>query len=115
MDSLKQNLRTDLLSVELPTDSVTRAQMTRVELEPGQVVPLHSHPCDVVGLVLSGKIRFEIEGQAAQLLEVGDAFHEPRDARIASFDNCSATEPAAFVAIYLLPQGEERVIEILAE
>ncbi len=43
MDSLKQSLRTDLLSVELSADVVTRAQMTRVELEPVQVAGCLSH------------------------------------------------------------------------
>ena len=41
-------------------------------------------------------------------------FFEPADTRIASFDNSSDSEPATFVAFYLLPSGEERLI-VMAE
>ena len=43
----------------------------------------------------------------------GDAFHEPAGAPIAHFDNASKDEPATFIAFYLLPPGEDSLIEML--
>jgi hypothetical protein len=47
------------------------------------------------------------------ILETGQAFHEPADVEVPHFDNASDDEAAVFVACYLLPPGEDRVIEML--
>jgi quercetin dioxygenase-like cupin family protein len=47
-------------------------------------------------------------------LQAGDAFFEPANVRIPHFDNASETDAAVFVACYLLPPGEDRLIEMLA-
>ena len=88
--------------------------VARIELAPGQRTGLHFHPCPVVGCVLAGEIRFQVEGEAERTLQVGDAFFEPANTQIANFDNNSDSEAAAFVAFYLLPEGEERLI-VMAE
>jgi len=67
----------------------------------------------VVGCVLAGEIRLQVAGQSEQLLHAGEAFHEPADVKIPHADNASADEPASFLACYLLPPGEETVIEML--
>jgi hypothetical protein len=46
-------------------------------------------------------------------LQAGDAFLEPANVRIPHFDNLSETEAAVFIACYLLPPGEDRLIEML--
>jgi quercetin dioxygenase-like cupin family protein len=89
--------------------------VTRIELAPGQPAGLHRHPCPVVGCVLAGEIRFQVAGQPEEILRAGDAFHEPAGVEIPHFDNASRSEPAVFVACYLLPPGEDRVIEMLDE
>jgi quercetin dioxygenase-like cupin family protein len=74
---------------------------------------LHRHPCHVVGYIAAGSILYQIEGQPSRLLQAGDAFHEPENARISQFDNVSDSAPARFIACYLLGSGEERLIETL--
>jgi quercetin dioxygenase-like cupin family protein len=106
-------VRESLLTAVLDGAPVERVQVARIELAPGQETGLHVHPCAVVGLITSGTIRFRVEGEEEQTLHAGDAFHEPAGARIAHFDNASEGEPAAFVACYLLPPGETRLIEML--
>jgi quercetin dioxygenase-like cupin family protein len=107
-------LRESLLSAALAAQpAVARVEMTRIQLAPSQQTGLHLHPCDVVGCVLEGRIRFAVEGERERDLGPGDAFHEPANARVAHFDNASPDEPATFVACYLLPQGEERLIVML--
>lgn len=108
-------VREELLDVALAGPlAVERSRMTRIELGPGQPAGLHRHPCDVVGYVLAGTIRFQVAGRPEVLLHAGEAFHEPRDARIPHFDNASDTEPAIFLACYLLGPDQDQVIEMLA-
>jgi quercetin dioxygenase-like cupin family protein len=106
--------RRHLLGVDLAgAPPVARVEVARVELEPSQTAGRHRHPCAVVGQVLEGTIRFQIEGEEKQLLEAGRAFYEPAGVTIACFDNASAVRPAVFSAFYLLSPGEDRLIEML--
>lgn len=105
--------RSDLLIATLDAAPVVdRAQLTRIELGPGQAAGPHHHPCDVVGVVLSGRIRFEVDGREAAVLEEGDAFFEPRDTHVLHFDNASDDQPAVFLACYLLSPGATDVIRM---
>jgi quercetin dioxygenase-like cupin family protein len=92
---------------------IGHVQAARIELAPEQETGRHRHPCDVVGYLAAGTIRFQVEGEAERILRAGDAFHEPSGAPIAHFDNASAHEPATFIAFYLLPPGEDTLIEML--
>jgi quercetin dioxygenase-like cupin family protein len=106
--------RRSLLGVDLPRGlEVARVEVARVELQPSQVAGRHRHPCAVVGQILEGTIRFQVEGEEKQLLEAGRAFYEPSGTTILCFDNASAVRPAVFSAFYLLPPGEDRLIEML--
>jgi quercetin dioxygenase-like cupin family protein len=107
-------VRTRLLTAALEGHPATASvEVARIELEPGRQTGRHRHPCTVVGYVASGTIRFQVEGEPETVLRAGDAFHEPAGAPIAHFDNASDAEPATFIAFYLLPPGEERLIEML--
>ena len=109
-----QILRQDLLTAALGSgQAVDRVELKRVELAPGQSTGPHRHPCPVVGHILSGSILFQIEGRPAKTLRANDAFFEPANLRIRSFDNLSPREPATFVAYYLLGAGEREIIEML--
>lgn len=106
--------RRELLDAVLgDAPTVQRARLVRVEMPPGQQAGRHRHPCPVIGCVLLGMIRFQAADAAAQLLAAGDAFHEPAGIVITHFDNASSSEPAVFLACYLLPPGETRLIEML--
>ena len=67
----------------------------------------------MVGYIAAGTIRFQVEGEEERILRAGDAFHEPAGAPVAHFDNASAHAAATFIAFYLLPPGEDSVIEML--
>jgi quercetin dioxygenase-like cupin family protein len=92
--------------------AIERAHISRVELAPGQAAGLHRHPCHVIGCVLTGTIHFQIAQRPATVIAAGEAFHEPDGVWIARFDNASDSEAAVFLACYLLPPGEERLIEM---
>jgi quercetin dioxygenase-like cupin family protein len=108
-------IREPLLTAMLAAGTaVERVEVARIELGPAQQTGLHFHPCPVAGTVVSGTIRFQVEGEEERTLQAGDAFFEPANTRIANFDNQSDDETAMFVAFYLLPEGEERLI-VMAE
>ena len=52
--------------------------LSYVEIDPGAVVPEHSHPHEQAGYVLEGKVRFTI-GAETRVLEAGDMFLIPPD------------------------------------
>jgi quercetin dioxygenase-like cupin family protein len=107
-------VRVPLLDAPLgPRPEIGQVRSARIELAPGQEPGRHRHPCDVVGYVAAGTIRFQVEGEGEQMLREGDAFHEPAGAPIAHFDNASKHEAATFIAFYLLPPGEDALIEML--
>ena len=93
--------------------AVARVEIKEVTLAPKQTVPLHMHPCPVVGVVSVGSIAYQIEGQPVRQLQAGDAFFEPAGARVARFDNGGET-PARFVAFYLLGAGDTEIIRVLS-
>ena len=107
---VRQELLEDRLDAPATVDHV---RMTRIELSPGQAAGRHRHPCPVFGCVLAGRIRFQLTGGPETILETGQAFHEPTGVEVPHFDNASDDEAAVFIACYLLPPGEDRVIEML--
>jgi quercetin dioxygenase-like cupin family protein len=103
--------RTKLLAHPLPA-AQDRVEAYRVELPPGQLAGPHFHPCPVTGYVESGLITFERDGQPACELRPGDVFFEPAGEVIRRFDNSSVSEPAAFIAFYLL-NGDQPLIQMI--
>jgi quercetin dioxygenase-like cupin family protein len=87
-----------------------RVEAYRVQLPPGQPAGPHTHPGPVTGYVESGRIAFEQDRRPVRELGPGDVFFEPAGEIIRRFDNLSGTEPATFVAFYLL-SGDQPLIE----
>lgn len=104
-------VREHLLAAALDRQAaVERVEVARIVLAPGEKTGRHHHPCPVFGYVAAGTIRFRVEDREERSLGAGDAFHEPANTRISHFDNAHDAEPAVFVAFYLLPPDEERLI-----
>ncbi|WP_163509502.1 cupin domain-containing protein [Fodinicola acaciae] len=91
---------------------VERVETYRVELPPGAGTGLHVHPGGVSGYIVSGRAAYQLEGQDVEELSAGSGFFEPAGARVARFDNLSATEPVVFVAHYLLSGDQELLVPV---
>ena len=104
--------RQQLLNAVLDNRNVTNVDIRKITLGPGQKAGRHLHPCPVVGYIASGTAFYQIEGEAAELLPVGSAFHEPAGRVIADFGNASDTTPMTFIAFYLL-DGDQELITML--
>jgi len=111
---MKPNVtRKDLLTTLIdPANSISIVDIKEVTMGPNTKAPLHLHPCSTLGVVTEGTIAFQIEGKETEYLKVGDAFHEPKDVRVAKFNNESDV-PAKFVVFYLLEDKDNETIKIL--
>jgi len=106
--------RKPLLSALIEGGQFTdHVEIREIRFGPGQQTGLHRHPCPVLGYVAKGTILFQVDGEPAKTLCEGDAFFEPANRKMLHFDNASRTEPAAFIALYLLGAGEDELIEML--
>jgi quercetin dioxygenase-like cupin family protein len=110
--SLQTIVRKQLLYAATGEFGLTSVDVREIRFEPGQQTGRHLHPCHVFGYIAQGTARFQIEGQPAQQLPAGSAFHEPAQTVIADFSNASASEPMTFVAFYLL-NGDQELIKML--
>ena len=80
--------------------------MTEVTYPPGAESAAHQHPGPTFGYVLSGKIRWAINGEPAKILEAGQTFFEPMGSVHSTSANASETEPARLLAVILGKNGE---------
>jgi quercetin dioxygenase-like cupin family protein len=101
--------RTPLLAHSLP-GAPDRVQAYRMDLPPGQAAGPHFHSGAVTGYVERGLIAFERDGQPMHELHPGDVFFEPAGETNDRFDNLSGSEPAVFIACYLL-DGDQPLIQ----
>lgn len=106
--------RKDLLVAQVGSQIISNVDIKQVTMPPGQKAPYHSHPCPVVGHVVSGSVLFQVEGDSAKIVKAGEAFYEPAHAPIVHFDNASESEPLTFIAYYLL-NGQKELITLLPE
>jgi len=78
-----------------------RATVVEVSYGPGESSKPHSHPCPVIGYVLSGRIRSQVKGQPASTYNAGESFYEaPNSVHLVSA-NASKTLPAKFLAYFV--------------
>ena len=77
-----------------------RVRVVEVTYPPGGANASHTHPCPVVGYVLEGSLRMQVNDGAEAIFRKGDTFYEdPGDIHRISA-NASATEPARFLAYF---------------
>jgi quercetin dioxygenase-like cupin family protein len=92
------------------------ATLVEVTYPPGGANPPHRHPCPVIGHVLEGAVRMQVQGQAERVFTAGETFFEsPADVHAVSA-NASQSAPARFLAYFVcdretpltVPVGEQR-------
>ncbi len=76
-------------------------QLLEVIYQPGQSSKPHSHPCAVIGYVVEGAVRMQLQGKTEIVYRAGESFYEsPNEIHLVSA-NASETEPAKFLACFL--------------
>jgi quercetin dioxygenase-like cupin family protein len=77
------------------------ATVVEVTYEPGGANTAHRHPCPVIGYVLEGSLRMQVQGQDERIYTPGDTFYEsPADVHVVSA-NASPDQPARFLAYFV--------------
>src|SRR3990172_5655235 len=80
-----------------------RMMLIEVALDAGAVVPMHTHPHEQTGYLISGRMRFHIEGEEREL-GAGDCWMIPGDAP----HEVTALEGCLLVDIFSPPREEYR-------
>jgi quercetin dioxygenase-like cupin family protein len=77
------------------------ATVLEVTYGPGESSPPHSHPCPVVGYVIQGALRSQVNGEAGAVYKAGQSFYEaPNGVHIISA-NASSNVPVKFLAYFI--------------
>jgi len=71
----------------------------------------HRHPGSVYVYVTKGTVRLGLEGQPVKVVHAGESFFEPMGAVHTVAENVSATEPAAAIAVMMVPDGAPLLIK----
>jgi len=78
-----------------------KATVAEVNYRPGEASPPHSHPCAVIGYVVTGKIRTQVRGEPLEIYKAGESFYEaPNGIHLVS-GNASMTQPARLLAYFV--------------
>ena len=100
-----------LLDAALPGTPVARVEIRRITLAPNLAPGAHTHNGPVLGSILEGAVRFQVEDGPEQVLRPGDVFHEPAGTLITHFD--ALEDGAVFLGYFPLAPGQEAEITML--
>jgi quercetin dioxygenase-like cupin family protein len=81
----------------------TEANVQHFAIDPGAVVPEHSHPHEQVGYMLSGALDFEVDGETITV-EAGDSYAIPGDEPHSATNH--GDEPAVGLDVFSPPRDE---------
>jgi len=84
-----------------------KATLVEVTYAPGAGSSPHSHPCPVIGYVVSGELRTQVMGGAEAKYKAGESFYEPPNGVHLVSANASKTEPAKLLAIFVCDHEAE--------
>src|SRR5215813_5300422 len=92
-----------------------KATLVEVTYGAGAASAPHSHPCPVIGYVISGELRTQVKGGAEAVYKAGETFYEPPNGVHLVSANAGKTEPAKLLAIFLCDHEAELSIPVPAE
>lgn len=75
-----------------------RVAMVEVTYGPGESSAPHTHGCPVVGYVVSGSVRMQVDGQPPGTYHAGETFYEAPGIEHIMSANASRDMPAKFLA-----------------
>jgi quercetin dioxygenase-like cupin family protein len=95
--------------LDLPERNLVVVHLTfppkRGALPSSQACPGHRHPGPATVRVTRGALRLGLAGQPVQIVRAGGIFYEPANSLHTVAESASSVEPAAAVALLVLPKG----------
>jgi quercetin dioxygenase-like cupin family protein len=109
----KDRART-LMSQALPVLDGDHLQTVLLEVRygPGEASTPHSHPCAVVGYVVEGSLRTQVQGEPEMIYKAGQSFYEPPNGVHLVSANASTTEPAKFLAYFICDRDTPLTVDV---
>lgn len=83
-----------------------QGSMREIVYPPGAASAAHQHPGPTFGYVVSGRVKWAINGEAPRVLGPGDAFFEPMGSVHSTSANASDSEAAKLAVVILGRMGE---------
>ena len=92
-----------VLSQAMPALDGAHVQVTLVEVQyaPGGGSAPHSHTCPVIGYVLEGALRTQVQQGAAHVYQAGESFYEAANLVHLVSANASDRAPVRFLAAFI--------------
>src|SRR5260370_7495050 len=86
---------------DLPPVSLDGWQVTVLELTfpPDTISPEHAHPGFILGYILAGEYRFQLEAEQENISSTGNVFYKPPDTVHLLSRNPSITTPARILPL----------------
>ncbi|WP_238481074.1 cupin domain-containing protein [Dyella telluris] len=82
-----------------------------VTYAPGMTSASHRHgDAFVVGYVLSGEIRSQLEDGSSRVYQAGESWSEPPGAHHVVSENASKTQPASLLAIFVVDENQKDLV-----
>jgi len=97
-----------------PAKAVARVETTRVDFQPGQVMPMHMHPVPVVCFVAKGDFLVKIGDAPERPASFGTATYEAPGVVVHYFKNASTTEPAEMLCA-ALAGADDKIISVMLD
>ena len=104
----------NLLEQDLPNINLEgwEFQASELTFPPGYVSSSHRHSGFVIGCVLEGEFRFQLEGMPAVVLKKGQIFYEPPGVRHLMAASASYQQSARVLAISFGPKGKPMTVNV---
>jgi quercetin dioxygenase-like cupin family protein len=78
-----------------------QATVVEVHYGPGESSSPHSHPCAVIGYVIGGTLRTQVNGEPEAIYKVGESFYEAPNGVHQVSANASQTDSVDFIAYFV--------------
>ena len=90
--------------VSQPAGGITEVRLVEVRYGPSASSKPHRHSCPVVGYVVEGAIRSQVDAEPETVYKAGESFFEPAGALHAVSGNASNKADARLLAVFLCAQ-----------
>jgi quercetin dioxygenase-like cupin family protein len=102
--------RTLLLRRDLPNLPGWETRLYLIEYPPGAAAPVHRHPVEGLGYVVSGRFESAFEGEHPMLVKAGESFVERAHVAHTLFRNPDPLRPLTFVIAFVAARGAPVVV-----
>ncbi len=91
-----------------------KVSVEEVDYGPGESSPPHSHPCPVIGYVVEGALRVQVQGEPEAIYRAGEIFYEaPNGVHLVSA-NASSKDPAKLIAYFVCDHDTPLSVDVPA-